>query len=393
MKNKMNIILIITFGLVLSACNDWITDTDPLIDNVEDEILNDAALMDFLILGVQGHLSEAVDNMFSDADLLSDQLTYSVPLGGTFSSYEDISGGNPPSDRTGAFNEIHTLRFFAEDLIRRAEENGVTRNDVKFVGNFHSAIAYEMLASYWALDENTLGSPVDGGPMVSQSDLYATAIEKYTASINFAATELEKRQAYSLIARCYLYLGNYGQARTAAANGLVAGDQPFSVLYEAGSNGNLYWSAFGPSRYQAAAADRFWAATTADPNEANRVQLKEVKDGETLLGIGQDKYSTEGSPIPYISWQENELMLAEIELREGGGDALSRINAVRASHSIDPLSSVDMDVLIAERDKELFLQGRRLIDQRRFNIWHLGGGTQQYFPIPEDERNANPNID
>ena len=86
-------------------------------------------------------------------------------------------------------------------------------------------------------------------------------------------------------------------------------------------------------------------------------------------------------------------MLAELTLRgQNGGDALTLVNEVRASHGIDPLSSVDLDAFYVERDKELFVTGNRLPDERRFNKWHLGAGTWQYLPITSDERNSNPNL-
>ena len=85
--------------------------------------------------------------------------------------------------------------------------------------------------------------------------------------------------------------------------------------------------------------------------------------------------------------------MAELILRGfGPGDALGLVNEARASHGIAPLISVDIDVIYAERDKELFASANRLVDERRFNKWHLDSGTWEYLPIPESERNGNPNI-
>jgi hypothetical protein len=108
----------------------------------------------------------------------------------------------------------------------------------------------------------------------------------------------------------------------------------------------------------------------------------------------QDMYPEQGSPITVLTWQEMNLVRAELALRgQGGGDALALVNAVRASHSIDPLAAVDLDALIVEREKELFTTGARLIDQRRFDQWHLGDDTWQYLPITRSERANNPNVD
>ena len=51
-----------------------------------------------------------------------------------------------------------------------------------------------------------------------------------------------------------------------------------------------------------------------------------------------------------------------------------------------------MAALMLERDKELFTMGLRLPDQRRFDAWHLGADTWQYFPITQSERNGNDNF-
>ena len=74
-------------------------------------------------------------------------------------------------------------------------------------------------------------------------------------------------------------------------------------------------------------------------------------------------------------------MRAELALRLGdAAGALTQINLVRLSHGLTALDSVDMDVVIVERDKELVTLGMRLIDQRRFGLWHLPGDRWQYFP-------------
>ena len=58
------------------------------------------------------------------------------------------------------------------------------------------------------------------------------------------------------------------------------------------------------------------------------------------------------------------------------------------------LDNIDFSVLLHERDKELFCQGQRIIDQNRHSDilnWHLGESTWQFLPIPFEEELANPN--
>jgi starch-binding outer membrane protein, SusD/RagB family len=63
-----------------------------------------------------------------------------------------------------------------------------------------------------------------------------------------------------------------------------------------------------------------------------------------------------------------------------------------------------MAQLVEERRRELFLEGRRLWDVRRLDLplvpapgepYEIGGGeygAQRCFPLPDVERNNNPNI-
>ncbi len=130
-----------------------------------------------------------------------------------------------------------------------------------------------------------------------------------------------------------------------------------------------------------------------DPNEANRIKLDSVLSTDGVMYYYQTIYPESGSPQKIITWQENNLIRAELILRGfGSGDALGLVNEVRASHGIASLSSVDLDVIYTERDKELFASANWLVDERRFNKWHLGPGTWEFLPVTEAERNGNPNI-
>ena len=150
----------------------------------------------------------------------------------------------------------------------------------------------------------------------------------------------------------------------------------------------------GPGRNQWVADFRFNDYVQADEGETARIPLTEVvgNDGTTVY-YRQNLYPQRESPLTFAKWQENTLMLAELDLRDSNaGGALTHINAVRASHGLSALTAADMTILTDERDKELFTMGLRLVDQRRMDFWHLGPDTWQYFPITQNERNINPNF-
>ena len=152
----------------------------------------------------------------------------------------------------------------------------------------------------------------------------------------------------------------------------------------------------------------------ADP----RVLLKDQGyfgiDGQTAIWSAM-KMPNVDSPIRMASWNEAQLIVAEISL---GQEAVDRINAVRALYAGLPLF-VPADVndaveifeqVMVERQRELVFEGHRLGDFRRHPDWahdplavplrwqegltHLGSTwTPNYcLPFPQSEIDVNPNI-
>ncbi|MHB1168733.1 MAG: RagB/SusD family nutrient uptake outer membrane protein [Longimicrobiales bacterium] len=119
----------------------------------------------------------------------------------------------------------------------------------------------------------------------------------------------------------------------------------------------------------------------------------------------QQKYLALNSSVPIARWEEAQLIIAEIE---GGQVAVDIINMLHDQHGIPHFNSTDPDEIlnhvIEERARELFLEGHRFWDIRRFELPFdpppgtpypvLGGlyGDMRCFPLPNLERDNNPNI-
>lgn len=129
---------------------------------------------------------------------------------------------------------------------------------------------------------------------------------------------------------------------------------------------------------------------------------------ENTGGLGQDgvtphwiqtKYTYHGDPIPMARWAEAQLILAEIE---GGAGAVDRINALRDVHGLPHVRSVDLDVIVEERRREFFYEGRFHADKLRQGLWFPEGqgfnhkniayGPTTCLPLSDQERQLNPNI-
>jgi hypothetical protein len=131
-----------------------------------------------------------------------------------------------------------------------------------------------------------------------------------------------------------------------------------------------------------------------------------IAAGSTVTGVlryNQGKYTSEVSPIPLATGAEAQLIIAEIQ---GGQTAVDIINALHAAVGLDPFASTDpteiRNQIIEERRRQFFLDGHRVGDKIRFNlpldppagsVYRWGGvhGSAKCLPLPDVERNNNPN--
>ncbi|RMG34857.1 MAG: hypothetical protein D6732_10140, partial [Methanobacteriota archaeon] len=345
-------------------------------DEINDELLNSEDQVDFLIKGVQAEFSDVVEFSVILPDLLGDQFFFDTDVpNATYPSFEEIDKAEILRDNNSVdtyWSRVGTLRFLADDLVDRAMNriswsSDAKKNEALFWGYLLGGYARYLYAVHWGLHETEPGGVIDGGPFVQQSEMLALAREKFNAALQVAPDAYWTRVVNSLLAKTYIVVNDYTNAATYAANGMVAGDAPFEALYN-DVDDNYVWQQGGRLRTQVVVDPRFEAYITADPNEANRIQIEAITGNSGATYWRQIRYPEAGSPIPVMTWQENNLMLAEIALNGGTGDPVALVNEVRASHGLSALAAVDMNVLIEERDKELFVTGNRVIDQNRFNL-------------------------
>lgn len=412
MKLTKVILTVFSAGLLfsLSACEDFVQNVEDPINVIEGEAIASEDQMPFFMDGVIGRHHVSHDQLIVIAGGLSDALEFDSGnvRDATFPTFRDIDFGEITFDNNsiaGPYNEIGRARFLAEELLLIASEidfqDPELQTEVVYTGNLYSGIAHYTYAAYWGLEENQGGSTLDNGPFVGSSEMYEIAREKFQAAIESAPTDYDARVANSLLARTYIYEGNYSAAVPFLEMGMQPGDAPLQSEHSLESQ-NAFDAQAGASRNQYTVSSKYNDYIEENPEEASRVLIEvlpeaEVTDAGVEAGViiyRQTKYGP-STNIDIISWQENHLMLAEVDIQTASGsEAVSMIDEVRASHEISPLgvATVDLDLLIEERDKELFLTGNRMIDQRRFNQYHLPEGTWRFFPLTQSERNENENI-
>ena len=407
---RILILLIMALSVMFTSCSDWVNSVDPLIDVVQDSRLNDPSQIPFVTNGVEQSLSDAAAETFVVADLLSDEFIFSFDIpSATFIQFQDIDNGNIVLDNFNVRDVnrlVGRLRFYADDLVRRVGSlSGVdpaVEKKAKYIGYFYGGIARCWAASFLGYDKQTGGVAIDNSPIMTNDQAFDQAIEKMKTALAYA-TDYQKRVVNTFIARCYLYKKDYTNAATYAAQGMISGDAPFQALYTS-QNANYYNVEVGSQRDQLALDPRFKAYVDADSTEAGRIQLGTSVGGSGTTYYRQQKYLTDDAPINLATWQENDLMLAELALRgAGSGDALSLVNEVRASHNVSAATSVvlinnaapndpNVTSIYTERDKELFTTGFRLPDEHRFGQWHLPAGTWMWVPLNQGEIDYNPNL-
>lgn len=431
----LGILLFLSFALV--ACEDWVLSTDDQIDVIEDEVLNDPEQIDFLITGVEAEFAFTWTRLGLIADLTADQLVFDeVMPQATFPTYREIGSnfrGNAQetifSNNTirNAYDPLMGWRLLSDDLLERIERlddlDGATRNEALYTGNFYGALARYMIGFYFEdfpcgatagvgspAPEciEGFGAPVGGGNVINAPEMAVNEVLPRLEAAEMVASAEQTRIINTFRARMHLFLGNYAESFAAAQEGMQPGDEPFQSLHSVQA-ANEYFFAAGDGRIQVITDQRFRDYIDADPDEANRVAVRDTVGAEGVPRVMQDMYPVEESPMDFFTWQENHLILAELAALHGqGSGAQELINEVRASHDIAPVTDpVDEALIIEERDKELYLQGVRMFDLLRFGIWpaevlgtpdvdgSLAGepiGEWRGIPITNDERNDNPCI-
>jgi hypothetical protein len=264
------------------------------------------------------------------------------------------------------------------------------------------------------LGEGMCSAAINMGPELTPAQLFAEAKKRFDNAVT-AATAANDATTLNLAllgrARAELDAGDKAAAGTDAAkipagfvvnvstNATNVRQQNFAFL----TINQSKWASVDP-------AFRGLTVTGApDPRVATTNLNHPTTTGVALWGA--DKYGSLATTMPVARYAEAQLIVAESKLAASDiPGAVAAINAARATHPglalYDATGQSAAQVLAQiqeERRRELFLEGHRLGDLRRYGLPILpaagtpflsGGtyGTQTCFPLPDVERINNPNI-
>lgn len=142
---------------------------------------------------------------------------------------------------------------------------------------------------------------------------------------------------------------------------------------------------------------------TPDPRVPALYMNEFLQDGVTD-NFAQQKYLSTDDDIPIARWAEAQLILAEVR---GGAAAVPHVNAIRAVHGLPayngPTDAASIrDLIIEERRREFFLEGRFFPEKLRKDLWFprnsganhkaVSYGNATCWMMPVSEYQNNPNV-
>ena len=324
-------------------------------------------------------------------------------------------GVNSCTTQTGIYTPLSTARGEADAAITTLE--GFTTAQVPNLTTLKAQANLYAGFSYAALGMAMCQAAFDLGPLVDQKGMFTLAESRFTAAIaaaqGTASLQNVLNAAYLGRARVRLYLHNNAGAIADAQ--LIPPGFVFNAAMDA-TNARRFNHIFqavstsGTATVETTARALTTETGQADPRAAmvrlnttpgdgiNTIYIP-AKFNAATLAAGQ------AIPHPIARYAEAQLILAEAQ---GGANAASIINAMRAAASLNPYTGPTdaasiTNLIASERQRVLFLEGFRAYDIERLNLplvpavgspYLQGGvyGGTVCLPIPDIEKNNNPNI-
>jgi len=411
--------------LVATACRDLTTleqlnpaalSSATVYTPTNAQLFTNGAIADFecafsrYVVG-SGTLIDELSNSFASGS----NYDYDARRNPTNAAYGTSSCGSS-LQQAAIYTTLSVARRAADTAVARLKEfsdasmpTGVNRS--KLIGQAYAYAGYSIIL----LGEGMCSAAINVGPELTPAQLFAEAKTRFDSAIVYAGTASDPTTVnFATLgrARTLLDLGDAAGAAVDAAkipSGFVVNQsadatntrRQNSVFVSLNQNG---YATVDPSfrnlTINGAADSRVAVTNTGKPGTATGTQLWTV-----------DKYPLASSVIPVARYAEAQLIVAEAKVAANDlAAAAAAINAARATHpglptfSATGLTAADVkNQIIEERRRELYLEGHRLGDIRRYNVplsptpgtaYPFGGvyGTQSCFPLPDVEKINNPNI-
>jgi hypothetical protein len=320
----------------------------------------------------------------------------------------DATYSTSSCENIGVYTPINTARYTNDQAVRNLEawSDAQVPNRQRLIG-LNSALAGFSLI---LLGEGFCEGTINVGPSQTSAQLFDSAETRFTRAITAATAAADAsilNLAYVGRARARIDRGNKTGAADDASK--VPAGFSFNATADASSgrrNNRVFQQANQSFSTSVAPAYRnlLWDGV-ADPRVLTTDLNRTAGDQVNRLWT-QGKYTSLTASFPIATYAEAQLILAEAR---GGAEGINTLNALRgragiALPALTAAQSADFTAaLVEERRRELFLQGNRWYDIRRFNLVQVPAsgaqypkgavyGNQRCWPLPDAERLANPNF-
>ena len=317
---------------------------------------------------------------------------------------------------------LSTARGSADTVIARLKEwtdaqmpTGVNRT--RLIAQAYAYAGYSLTL----LGEGMCEAAINVGPLLTSAQVFDSAKARFDSAIVYAAAVTPNTAAD-------VTLGNFarlGRARVELDLGQNAAAGTDAAAIPAGFVVNTSTDAVNARRQNFAfltinnnsfaTVDPTFRGLTIGAGNDPRVAVTNSGRTGTAANVPQiwtvDKYGSLTAVMPIAKYAEAQLIVAEVQAAANNLTAAeTAINNARNTRAGMPQYSATgqtqaqvLAQIIEERRRELFLEGHRLGDLRRYNIplaptagtAYPGGGlygSQVCFPLPDVERLNNPNI-
>ena len=406
-------------GLLAAACNtSRLLDVTPT-DRVGLSLYDDPAQARLMVNSAQSEFECAHASAITVEAIISDELA-DAQLGAAAWPYDRRDANTQPNGSygtSGCENNQTPGIYLPLSTARWAGDNALTAlqawTDAQVGSQRTELIARAALYagfSYLDLGMSMCEAAFDRGPIVVQTAMFALAEQRFSTAITSAQASGSTsilNAAYVGRARARLFQGNSAGATTDAQ--LVPAGFVYDATYDASDNrryNRLYAAVSHFGDYTVDPVSR--SLTTEgviDPRTAVVKLSTRPADSKAVM-YGPAKYTGDGSPIRLATYDEAQLILAELA---GGTRAVNIINGLRDAVGLPHYTggtnaTLIKQLIIDERQRALFVEGFRNYDIQRFAIplspapgtpYPVKGGNYgntTCLPLPDIERYNNPAI-
>jgi starch-binding outer membrane protein, SusD/RagB family len=450
---KIAIFLMVT-GLFASSCD---LEVDPQQSIDASEALNTSQKVESAVIGMYSTLGRGA--LYGTNFLLLPELVgaeSNVQWRGTFQSFRQVNNKNMDTQNTEAsrtwINAYDGINLANNILAALDVVDDEIRDQIEGEALFVRAILHFELVRLYARPYNdgnpatNLGVPIKTTPTTNEEtasvlvgrntvqEVYDQVIQDLTNATTLLPEENGNRAttwaASAFLARVYLQMGNFAEARDAANTVIQSGfynlnptvtaaflnDNTAESVFEIQQNdqnnaggendgmATFYASLVGIGRGDVQVLS-FYNDDPEDYIFLQRVTTYDLyedqdtrKDPLVYVGVGRRagrlysaKWTSPGQNLPIIRLAEMYLIRAEANLEEGtntGADPVDDVNIVRERAGASLLGAVTLDDVYLERRLELAFEGHRGHDIKRLEQdlegWSFDDDLNTYVLLPEN---------